>query len=92
MSVIDKFEYKEKVTTGEAIMATLSICQKYSTVLDNVIRIKQQNPEDEDSRFRRQSDNVKLLLALQHILKETQQEATDISNMIFAKIKKNEGS
>ena len=82
MDIIEQLVQKESITSGEAVLAIISLCRKYNCVLDNVIRIKRQHEEGDD-KFRRSSPSTtELLVTLQGILHELHDESSKIAKQI----------
>ena len=73
---------QKKITTGEAVLTTQAICSRYLKVLTNVLRIKQQLPQD-DQQFRINRGNTALLKDLQSLLEQLDNDAKVIEQELI---------
>ncbi len=79
MISLNELHNKMSVTTGEAILASEMLAQKYIVVLTNILRIKKELPVDEEQGFRRvNNSNTELLEELQTILQDFLQEVSAV--------------
>ena len=80
-------QHQEKLTSGEAIQAAESLVQRYLQVLNNLLRIKQQQEETEGSGFARKQNqgNQDLLQELQDILRQLERKLTDLESVLLTK-------
>lgn len=80
---IEHIKDKEFVTTGEALISIIALCRKYINVLNNIINIREKNPEDVTATFRKQSFKIEKLHQLNAILLKTQNIMTEQSRKII---------
>lgn len=74
---------KPTVTTGEAILVSEMLANKYLMVLTNILRIKAEVPANEEQGFRRAgTTNTALLQELQTILQDFSQEVAAIKSRL----------
>lgn len=92
MISLNDLRERSEITTGEALLATFKLSEKYISILSNILRIKESNPE-EGELFKVKQDNTGLLRSLQQILIELEGNLTQIEQELterFSHQQKNE--
>ena len=87
MTSLDELRNKDAITTGEGLEVSFRLCEKYLNVLNNILRIKQQMPEDGGGFTRVTQGNTPLLEALRDTLVELE---TSLKQIEIALTEKNQ--
>ena len=83
MHTLDHIKNKDAVTTGDALLAIIAVCRKYTKVLDNIIRIREQHPEESADSFRKKTSNTNQLSQLHQIIDSTHLHMNQMANNIL---------
>jgi len=80
---IDNIKRKDTVATGEALVTIAEMCRKYNNVLNNIINIREKNPEFTADAFRKQASTIDKLHQINAILLKTLKLVTEHSREII---------